>query len=74
MTANADILYLPILTPARIEVGHHQLTRENPQQQSWRQRIFRAPPQIKPVEGIAYGPDGGLTREHLKGKIIDTFA
>lgn len=74
MTANADTLLLPVLAPPRIATGRHTLARENPQKNSWHHRIYRIPPQIKPVEATAYGPDGFATRENNKGTIIDTFA
>ncbi len=76
MTAQADPIYLPILTPARIEVGLRTLLEQRasaPARQQVRPRIYRVPP--RPVDqGLVYGPEGTVGKTQVTGLAIDLFA
>lgn len=76
MTAAADILYLPILTPARIEVGYSRTPTSNAGagEQRWRQRLHRVQMQPRPTQSMAYGPDGRMTMDASSGRLVDLFA
>lgn len=76
MTAQADPIYLPILTPARIEVGVRTLLEQRASasaRQQVRPRLYRVPP--RPVdEGLVYSPDGTVGKKRVTGLAIDLFA
>ncbi len=75
MTAQTDILYLPILAPARVQVRDHSLLSQErrPALQQWQHRIYRVPPRPR-SDGISYGPDALMAVETLNGHTIDLFA
>lgn len=73
MTAHADLLYLPVLSP-RFEVdGKPWMHQRAPARQSVRPRIYRVPPRPA-TEGIAYGPNGTMAKAQVTGRAIDLFA
>jgi hypothetical protein len=73
MIAHAELLYLPVLSPVRVEVDARPLTQQRaPARQSWRPRIYRVPPRPA-AEGIAYGPDGTMAKTQMTGRAIDLF-
>ena len=79
MTAQADALNLPILLPARVEVQYFPPKRtfeerEAQPQLTWRQqRVVHARPQIQPIAGVSYGPDGIMNDHADKGRLLDAY-
>lgn len=73
MTAYADPIYLPILSPVRMAGSIRTLLEHRaPARQSRQPRIYRVP--ARPAdEGIVYGPDGTLSKPQVSGLEIDLF-
>jgi len=73
MTAPAEPIYLPILSPARLGLGLRTLLEQRaPARQSRQPRIYRVA--RRPVdEGLFYGPDGNLNKAQASGLEIDLF-
>jgi hypothetical protein len=58
MTVQTDTLYLPILSPVRVQVDGRAMTRHHPPpRQQWRPRIYRVPDQNS-TRGITYNSCG----------------
>ncbi len=73
MTAHADVLYLPILTPARIEVSP-SIARDESFKSHTRPKRYHTYVAPRPTSEVAYGPDGRLAANSPTGGIIDIFA
>ncbi len=73
MTALADPIYLPVLSPTRIGTGIQTLLEQRtPARRHWRPRVYRVAP--RPAdEGLVYGPDGTLAKASVAGVEIDLF-
>lgn len=73
MTALADPIYLPVLSPTRMGTGIQTLLEQRtPARQQWRPRVYRVAP--RPAdEGLVYGPDGTLAKASVAGVEIDLF-
>jgi hypothetical protein len=73
MTALADPIYLPVLSPTPMGTGLRALLEQRtPARRQWRPRLYRVPP--RPLdEGLVYGPDGALSKPQASGMEIDLF-
>jgi hypothetical protein len=73
MTALADPIYLPVLSPTRMGTGIRTLLEQRtPARRQWQPRVYRVAP--RPAdEGLVYGPDGTLAKAAVAGLEIDLF-
>jgi hypothetical protein len=73
MTAQAEPIYLPILSPARVSLGIRTLLEHRtPARPIQRPRLYRVAP--RPAdEGLVYGPDGTMAKRSATGAEIDLF-
>ncbi|RJQ68211.1 MAG: hypothetical protein C4519_23425 [Desulfobacteraceae bacterium] len=72
MIVQADTLYLPILSPARVEVGSRALILHRaPPRQSGRPQII---PDPRPLGRIHYTVYGATSAEQSLGRVIDLYA
>ena len=74
MTTAGQVIYLPVLSPARLPVRDFRKQRHYYGAQNQRQaRIYRLPPQER-QGNLTYYPNGLATHEQITGTIIDLYA